>query len=195
MKDESAGIRGVMEYQALRFRRAIQSDAAVLAEFGRRTFEETFGAANTPDDMAAYLRSNYGTSQQAAELGDPDIITIVAEAKGVLAAYAQVRRGPAPEVVRTGPPVELWRFYVDHPWQGLGLAQQLLEHVHTAAAELGGRAIWLSVWDQNARAIAFYKKSGFRIAGTKDFWLGSDKQSDYVMLTVMRKANPAPEFL
>jgi len=177
----------------LRFRRATPSDAAVLAEFGRRTFEETFGAANTPEDMAAYLSSNYGLPQQTAELEDPDIITLVVESESQLMAYAQVRRGPAPEILKLDSPVELWRFYVDRPWHGRGLAQQLMEHVHTAASELDGQIIWLSVWDQNERAIAYYKKSGFRIAGTRDFWLGSDKQTDFVMATEVREAHPSFE--
>ena len=165
----------------LRFRRAKKSDAAVLAEFGARTFQETFGARNSPRDMAAYLASNYGVLQQAAELEDPNIITLVSEAEGQLAAFAQVRRQSPPESLKAEMSVELWRFYVDSPWQGRDVAQRLMEQVHAAADELGGQIIWLSVWERNERAIAFYKKSGLRIAGTKEFWLGSDLQTDYLM--------------
>jgi len=182
-----------MKNRTLRFRRAIPSDAATLAEFGARTFAETFGAANSPQNMAAYLASNYGVPLQTAELGDPDILTVVIESEGQLVAYAQVRRRAPPEGLEAESPIELWRFYVDRPWQGRGLAQSLMEHVHTAANELGGQIIWLSVWEQNARAIAFYQKSGFLIAGTKDFCLGSDLQTDFVMVAKVRKANQASE--
>jgi ribosomal protein S18 acetylase RimI-like enzyme len=51
-----------------------------------------------------------------------------------------------------------------------------------AARELGGRTLWLSVWERNPRAIAFYEKTGFRNAGTKDFWVGSDRQTDFVLV-------------
>ena len=46
----------------------------------------------------------------------------------MLAAFAQLRPGTGEGV--TGPdPIELWRFYVDHPWHGRGVAaQQLAAH-------------------------------------------------------------------
>lgn len=177
----------MMTSSNLFFRRAVQSDAAALAEFGARTFQETFGAANSPQDMLAYLESNYGISQQWTELQDANIITIIAEKESRLVAYAQVRRQSSPVKVPHGNSVELWRFYVDSPWHGHGVAQSLIEHVHVAADELGGQTIWLSVWERNERAIAFYKKCGFSVAGTKKFWLGSDQQSDYVMTVEVNK--------
>jgi diamine N-acetyltransferase len=50
-----------------------------------------------------------------------------------------------------------------------------------AARELGGRSVWLSVWERNPRAIAFYTKSGFSDVGSKVFVVGSDHQTDRVM--------------
>ena len=50
-----------------------------------------------------------------------------------------------------------------------------------AAAEAGGRGIWLGVNSQNARAIRFYEKSGFRKVGTKSFSLGSTVEHDFVL--------------
>jgi ribosomal protein S18 acetylase RimI-like enzyme len=47
--------------------------------------------------------------------------------------------------------------------------------------ELGGRTAWLSVWERNPRAIAFYGKQGFVQAGTTEFWVGPDCQTDHVM--------------
>jgi ribosomal protein S18 acetylase RimI-like enzyme len=98
-----------------------------------------------------------------------------------LIGYAQVRHSSPPECVSGPSPVELWRFYVDLPYQGRGVAQRLMRAVHLAAQALGGQTIWLSVWEHNPRAIAFYKKCGFADVGSKDFWLGSDRQTDRVM--------------
>lgn len=171
----------------LQVRRGRASDAAALAAFAERTFSETFAGANRPEDMAAYLPMAYGTSLQAIELGDPDIITLIIDAGDALAAYAQVRRGEAPACVQGSAPVELWRFYVDRPFHGRGLAQQLLAAAHAAAFELGGRTLWLGVWERNERAIAFYAKAGFRIVGSHDFWVGSDRQTDNIMTTDVRQ--------
>lgn len=163
-------------------RRAVPSDVAELAGLGARTFADTFGADNRPEDLEAHLTTSYGIRQQTEELANPDMVTLVAEHDGELAAFAQVRRGSPPSCVAGEFPVELWRFYVDRSWHGRGIAQRLMDASIDAARELGGRTLWLSVWERNPRAIAFYEKTGFRNVGTKDFWVGSDRQTDYVLV-------------
>lgn len=167
-------------------RRATSADAAALSTFATRVFVETFGPHNRAEDIAQYVTTSYGASLQAAEIADPAIVTIVAEHQGALAGFAQVRRHPAPSCV-TGPaPIELWRFYVDTAWRGQGLAQRLMDAVHAAVTEMSGRTLWLAVWERNPRAIAFYEKAGFRTAGVQVFVLGSDRQTDNVMVTEVR---------
>jgi ribosomal protein S18 acetylase RimI-like enzyme len=77
--------------------------------------------------------------------------------------------------------VELGRFYVDGSWHGRGLAPRLMAVVRDAARGLGGRTLWLAVWEHNPRAIAFYGKCGFRDVGAQTFVLGADLQTDRVM--------------
>lgn len=169
--------------RAVRIRRASVGDVSALAAFGARTFAETFGDSNAPEDMAAYLAAAYGERQQHAEVTNPDIATLIVEADAMLAGFAQVcRGGQVPACVTALSPVELWRFYVDRRWHGLGVAQELMAAVRRAACELGGRWLWLSVWERNPRAIAFYTKSGFVDAGTKSFYVGSDCQTDRVLI-------------
>jgi len=163
-------------------RRGTPPDAAALAAFATRTFDETFGPDNHPDDMAAFLSSTYGVRQQSEELANPDIITLLAESDEGLAGYAQVRRGVPPACVTGQASMELWRFYVDRPWQGRGLARRLMAAAHAAAQELGGRTLWLGVWERNGRARAFYEKCGFRAVGIHSFWVGSDEQTDVIMI-------------
>lgn len=166
--------------------KASRHDAARLAEFAARTFEETFGADNTAEDMARHRAASYGVGQQAAEIADPDVVTLLADDESQLAGYAQLRRNHAPVAPPLDAAVELWRFYVDRPWHGRGVAAQLMAAAKAAAPALGARQMWLSVWERNPRAIAFYTKSGFRIAGSKDFWVGSDRQTDHVMVADLR---------
>ena len=166
----------------MNLRRAELSDAPALAAFAARTFAETYGADNRPEHMAVHLAASYGPAQQSRELADPAYVTIVAEADGALAAYAQVRRGTPPPCVAGPAPIELYRFYVDRPWQGRGVARRLMDAVHDAAAGLGGRTLWLSVWERNPRARAFYEKCGFVDAGTANFYVGPDRQTDRILV-------------
>jgi ribosomal protein S18 acetylase RimI-like enzyme len=163
-------------------RRGVPADAAMLASLAARTFQETFGAQNRAEDMAEHQAQAYGPEQQARELGDPAVITLISEIEGAPAGYAMVRRGVAPPCVSGHAPVELWRFYVDAPFHGRGVAQVQMRAVENAARELGGSVLWLGVWEHNPRAIAFYRKCGFRDVGAQDFWLGSDQQTDRVMM-------------
>lgn len=163
-------------------RRGGPSDAAALAEFAAHTFSETFGAENDPEDMQAHLATSYGIAQQMKELVDPDVVTLLAESRGRLVAYAQIRRSIPPACVTQEQAVELYRFYVDRPAHGSGLATVLMSQVHRAARELGGTYLWLGVWERNARARAFYSKMGFVDVGRHDFYVGSDRQIDLVMV-------------
>ena len=157
-------------------------DAAALAAFAARTFAETFAADASAADMEAHLSRAYGVAQQSEELTSPAVITLLAEADGRLAGYAQVRRGPAPPCVESPDAIELHRFYVDSPAHGTGVAQRLMVAVCDAARTAGARHLWLGVWERNARAIRFYAKSGFVDVGSHDFVLGTDRQTDRVMV-------------
>ncbi|MES1245741.1 MAG: GNAT family N-acetyltransferase [Acidobacteriota bacterium] len=167
-------------------RRAGQDDAAALAALAAQIFAETFAEDTRPDDLAGFLAKSYGERQQSGEIADPDVVTLLAEAPEGLAAYAQVRRSRTPPCVAAEAPVELWRFYVQRDWHGGGLAHRLMGAAMDAARELGGRHLWLSVWERNPRAIAFYAKHGFRDVGSEDFWVGADCQTDRILVAEVR---------
>ena len=169
--------------EGFRIRRAAPADALPLAELAIRTFYETFAEGTAPDDMAAFLTESYGERQQSEEIADPDIATLVVEADGgALVAFSQICRAPAPECVTGESPVELLRFYIDRPWHGSGLAQHLMSATREAGRGLGGRTLWLTVWEKNYRAVAFYEKCGFVDVGEHEFWVGTDCQTDRVMV-------------
>jgi ribosomal protein S18 acetylase RimI-like enzyme len=64
--------------------------------------------------------------------------------------------------------------------------------VHDAARELGGRHLWLGVWERNPRAIAFYAKSGFVDIGSHDFFVGADRQTDQVFVAPVHDPGSGP---
>jgi ribosomal protein S18 acetylase RimI-like enzyme len=175
---------------ACTIRPATAADAEALAAFGERAFRDAFGPDNLPHNIEHYVRTAYGAPIQLAELQDPHIITLVAvEAEGALTAYAQVR-APRPAPGRPDDnSAEVWRFYVDRPWQGQGLATQLMGAVREVAIDLGCDALWLAVWEDNPRAIAFYNREGFRQVGSQPFQLGDDLQTDLVMVTSLNRGD------
>jgi len=171
---------------AFEIRRATGADVAALTEFGARTFRESFGKDNTAEDMEKHLASAWREDLQRAELLDPSIDTLVAcDSQGLLCGFAMVRENHSPPGIATLKPVELWRFYVDKPWQGRGLAQALMRAVEASARTRGARELWLGVWERNERAQAFYRKCGFEKVGSQIFVVGTDPQTDHVMLRTL----------
>jgi ribosomal protein S18 acetylase RimI-like enzyme len=163
-------------------RGAVPSDAAGLAELAARTFRDTFAAENAAEDMALHLARAYGPQQQGRELADPQIITLLADANGESVGYAQLRRGPAPACVTGEAPIELWRFYIEREWHGHGIAQALMNQVEREARNAGARMLWLGVWERNERAKAFYRKCNFVDVGSHVFVVGSDAQTDRILV-------------
>ena len=165
---------------AVEIRRADPADAELLATIGARTFEETFGPDNTPEDMAAYVTANFTPAKLAGELADAATCFLIAEVDGVTAGYATLRWGGDDGVIGAKP-IELRRIYAGREWHGRGVGVALMHRCLDEAAEMGADVLWLGVWERNERAIAFYLKSGFVKVGEHDFVLGSDRQTDWVM--------------
>jgi ribosomal protein S18 acetylase RimI-like enzyme len=140
--------------------------------------------------MVEHLARSYGVRQQAAELADATITTLLVEVEGSPAGYAQLRTSQPPDCVRGAAPLELWRFYVDRMWQGRGIARALMERVETDARQRGARTLWLGVWERNERAMAFYRKCGFADVGSQFYLVGSDRQTDRVMARAITNDRP-----
>jgi len=171
-------------------RLARSEDAAAIAAFSARTFFETYAESNDPADMTAHLAAKYGEAIQGAELADPRLVYLLAEIDGALAGFALLHLDHAPDNTTLSRPVELVRFYVAKEWHGHGVAQTLMSACRDQAIRRGGRTLWLAVWQSNARAIAFYHKMGFAVAGTIAFRLGSRLQTDHMMTLPLESVDP-----
>ena len=162
-------------------RRANSDDAKLLAELGARTFQETFAADNTSEDMDAYLAAHFSVAQQSAELTHPASTFLIAEIDDVAAGYAKLHSGEPPRNIEGSRPIELVRLYVSQEWLGRGVGEALMRACLDEARSAGHETIWLGVWERNARAQAFYNKWDFRTVGEHMFKLGSDEQRDILM--------------
>lgn len=162
-------------------RRGRAADAAVLADLAARTFRDAFGAQNSPENLAQHLASHYGEALQAAELADPGMTTLLAEVAGATAGFAQVAARTSPPQLPAAGGLFLSRFYLEQDWIGRGVAQVLMAAVLETARERGASYLWLTVWEENPRAVAFYEKQGFVKAGQTTFVVGEDPQVDWLM--------------
>ena len=162
-------------------RRAAGADATALAEFGARCFRDTYATQNDPADMLAHLARTFSEDIQAREIADAASRFFLAEAGGTIVGYALIQVGAAHPGVAGAGPCEVKRFYVDHAWHGHGIAQSLMDSAREAARAAGAGTLWLTAWEHNARALAFYAKMGFVDVGTATFVLGHCPQVDRLL--------------
>ena len=170
------------ETKGITIRPATLEDAALLAQIGARLFDQTFRAQNTPEDMEEYLASTYSPDLQRAEIADPDRATVLAfDGAGTPLGFATTRRGTRSNGVVSERPVEVQRIYVDRESHGSGIGAALMNSCVERARAWSADVLWLGVWQENPRAIAFYKRQGFEVVGVQEFMVGRDVQHDFVM--------------
>lgn len=167
-------------------RQATTDDAGALAALAAVTFPLACPPSSSPQDIAAHLANTLSERHFQAYLADPDVTILVIDAGGDLRGYSLLVNRPAEDrdvvsVLEILPSVELSKCYVHPEHHGLGAAAELMHASMEAAARTGGRGVWLGVNSQNARAVRFYEKSGFRKVGTKSFKLGSTVEHDFVL--------------
>jgi ribosomal protein S18 acetylase RimI-like enzyme len=152
-------------------RKATADDAGLLAELAAVTFPLACPPSSSPEDIAAHLANTLSEGHFQGYLADPDVTVLVIDDGGALRGYSLLVNRPAhdPDVATAltlAPSVELSKCYVHPDHHGLGAAAELMHASLQAAAAAGGAGVWLGVNSQNARAIRFYEKSGFRKVGT-----------------------------
>jgi ribosomal protein S18 acetylase RimI-like enzyme len=166
----------------LTLRRARPEDAAAYARIARETFHESYAAMSDPAMMARHLHRNFGEPIQRAELADPATDVLVAAGPdGRWVGFVALRREDAPPCVRATRPLHLQRLYVVRDWHGRGAGPLLLDAALAAAREGAHDALWLQVWERNARARRFYEKQGFVEVGTHPYRFADEWEDDLVL--------------
>ncbi|MDQ0680160.1 ribosomal protein S18 acetylase RimI-like enzyme [Arthrobacter pascens] len=166
-------------------RKAATDDAGPLAELAAVTFPLACPPSSSPEDIAAHLANTLTERHFQGYLMNPDITVLVIDDDGRLRGYSLLVHRPAEDMevasmLTFRPSTELSKCYVHPEHHGLGAAAELMQASLQSAAE-SGAGVWLGVNNENARALRFYEKSGFRQVGTKTFRLGSTLEHDFVM--------------
>ena len=162
-------------------RPATTADAAPLAEIAAVTMREAFGPPHNPAELVEeYIQSSITQATLETELADPRSAFFVLELPdGTLVGYAKLRRHKPPRQMTDRNAVEIQRIYLLQSQIGQGQGRMLMEYCLDWARGQGFSAVWLGVWERNARAIAFYERLGFRKIGFHYFQFGSERQRDF----------------
>jgi len=166
---------------SLFIRTADEDDAALIADLSRRTFYETFAAQNTKADMEKFMEEQFSREQLMEQVSEPGNIFLLAFMDDLPAGYARLKESDNPASLGTLNAMEISRIYVVNTAIGTGIGKALMNECIQFAIDRMKEVIWLGVWEQNLRAISFYKKFGFSKFAKHVFMLGDDPQTDWLM--------------
>ena len=167
--------------EKIRFQKLSPDDLRELREISRSTFFEAFGEQNNSEDLHSYLNKAFSEETLKNELLDPRSEFYFAKLKNKTLGYFKINFEGAQTEFQDPDAMELERIYVLKEHQKQKLGQAMLDAVIEMAIQRGLRYLWLGVWEKNQQAIKFYQKNRFEFAGTHDFWVGNDLQTDRIM--------------
>ncbi|PZQ24429.1 MAG: N-acetyltransferase [Sphingopyxis macrogoltabida] len=161
---------------------ARETDAEALSRFAEASFVDTFGHIYDPADLAAFLSSWNPPDRIRAQIADPDwTIAMVRDERGMILGF--VKLGPIDFDLPPGQPsagaTELHQLYVAAAAKGTGVAAALMEW-GIAWARARASILYLSVFTENPRAQAFYRRYGFVDVGRNAFRVGNHVDEDRI---------------
>ena len=165
----------------MKIRKVNIQDIEKLKEIGKLTFSETFSSENSKEDMREYLEDGFSTEKLKTELTDKNAEFFFAEIDGKVIGYLKVNFGQSQTEIKDENALEIERIYVLKEFHGKKVGQILCNKAIELAKEKSADYVWLGVWEQNPRAIRFYKKNEFVAFDKHLFKLGNDEQTDIMM--------------
>lgn len=160
-------------------------DLHQLQEVSYETFNETFKTQNSPENMKAYLEKAFNLQQLTIELSEAASQFLFISVDQEVAGYLKINVDHAQSEDMGDESLEIERIYIRKPFQKYGLGKRLLNKAIEIAIHHNKKKIWLGVWEKNENAIAFYKKMGFVLSGSHSFYMGDEKQIDFIMIKTL----------
>ena len=172
------------------YRDARAGDGPELAAMAKRCFTDTFGSLYRAADLAAFLDRAFGVDGLPSQIDDPDFAIRLAidatEHGGRIVGFAKIGPNVLPfPGAEEADAVELYQLYVLGSHHGEGVGPALMDWTIAAARARGADTLALSVYVDNHRAQAFYRRYGFVDVGRYDFPVGDHIDEDRLMVLAL----------
>jgi GNAT superfamily N-acetyltransferase len=136
----------------LTVRSAVPADADAIAEIWRVGWHDGHRGL-LPDELVRVRTDESFRERAQARIGDTTVATVGGEVAGFVMVVGD----------------ELEQIYVAAAHRGSGVSRKLIAEAERQVAENGHDEAWLAVVAGNARARAFYERSGWRDEGAFDY--------------------------
>lgn len=168
------------------YRDAVPADGPELASVAKRIFTDTFGSLYRASDLSAFLDRAFGADGLPSQIDDPAFRIRLATHEDRIVGFAKLGPNalPFPEAEGTNA-VELYQLYVLGAHHGDGVGPALMDWAIAEARAQGADTLALSVFVDNHRAQAFYRRYGFVDVGRYDFPVGDHIDEDRLMVLAL----------
>lgn len=160
----------------------VPGDAEELATMGAQSFFESHHTSASRADIDEYIANTYTPDRFREELNDLRNVFVAAKVNGIIAGYAKLVTNASNTKIASSRPCKMERLYVLENYLPQKIGQLLFDSCVSKARELHQTGIWLNTWTGNPRAIRFYTKQGFSIAGETMFRISATHSNpNYLM--------------
>ncbi|MBP9794206.1 MAG: GNAT family N-acetyltransferase [Flavobacterium sp.] len=166
---------------AIEIRRVTVNEIEQLQKIGKQTFQETFSETNSEENMKSYLQNGFSVEKLTSELTNKNSEFYFSILNNEVIGYLKINFGESQTELKEDKALEIERIYVAKEFHGKKVGQILYDKAIEIAKQKDSEYIWLGVWEENPRAISFYKKNGFIEFDKHIFKLGDDEQTDIMM--------------
>jgi ribosomal protein S18 acetylase RimI-like enzyme len=160
-------------------RRATTADADAIARLAARTFPLACPPHTPPSAITAHIANELNAARFMEYMRTSEFYVV--DGENGIAGYTMLAFDGPPLDVDWERPLEVKRIYVDAAAHGSGIAGALMGHAVDRARRGGHDWIWLGTNEENARALRFYDKYGFRVVGRRTFSVADSVECDYVL--------------
>jgi ribosomal protein S18 acetylase RimI-like enzyme len=167
-------------FPSLNILKASNNHVEILSKIGADTFYETFSPFNSESDIRQYISKAYYIDVIQQNIVNPDIAYYLCYDAGVVIGYIKLVHHATYKGL-TNLTIELEKIYVLSAYFGSGAGKRLMDCAINHSKEKGFETLFLGVWQENERAVNFYKKTGFEVFETRQFQLGERLCDDYMM--------------
>lgn len=167
--------------ETIEIRKIALNEIDQLQKIGQQTFHDTFSESNSEENMKKYLDEKFSIEKLTAELTDENSEFYFAKLQNEVIGYLKINFGESQTELKDHKALEIERIYVSKEFHGKRVGQMLYEKAIEIANNKKSQYLWLGVWEENHRAVRFYKKNGFVEFDKHIFRLGNDEQTDLMM--------------
>lgn len=159
-------------------------DAFEISKIAKETFALACPIESDASELKAYCEKNLNPANFEKLIRTQNCYIACALADNEIAGFVVLIFGSTcPDFSTSKRPVELQKFYVQSKFHGKEVAKILMKEAIKTCEKKGYKNVWLSVYSGNKRAIDFYSKFGFVVAGHTNFIMGSESHLDNLMVT------------